>query len=180
LKLKIDENLPSECAGILRGGGFEADTVADERLTGAEDSVIAVRSRAEGRVLITLDLDFANIRAYPPAEYAGIVVLRLKRQDKHAVLALSYGGPPWSWPTERRKVNSGSWNPIAYDSGWDREPAGPDVTRRAPTRPSRTAMRSLCSEHADRNSRLAGEGAVPTTVADGGVPMMNLTIKILS
>jgi len=88
LKLKIDENLPSECAGILRGGGFEADTVADERLTGAEDSVIAVRSRAEGRVLITLDLDFANIRAYPPAEYAGIVVLRLKRQDKHAVLAL--------------------------------------------------------------------------------------------
>jgi predicted nuclease of predicted toxin-antitoxin system len=88
LKLKIDENLPSECAEILRDGGFEADTVADERLTGAEDSAIAVRSRAEGRVLITLDLDFANIRAYPPAEYAGIIVLRSKRQDKHAVLAL--------------------------------------------------------------------------------------------
>jgi hypothetical protein len=31
LKLKIDENLPSECAAILRDGGFEADTVADER-----------------------------------------------------------------------------------------------------------------------------------------------------
>ena len=88
MKLKIDENLPSECAGILRDGGFEADTVADERLTGVEDSAIAVRTRAEGRVLITLDLDFANIRAYPPAEYAGIIVLRSKRQDKHAVLAL--------------------------------------------------------------------------------------------
>ena len=90
MKLKIDENLPSECAEILRDGGFEADTVADERLTGAEDSAIAVRSRAEGRVLITLDLDFANIRAYPPAEYAGIVVLRPRRQDKHAVLALAH------------------------------------------------------------------------------------------
>jgi predicted nuclease of predicted toxin-antitoxin system len=88
LRLKIDENLPSECAEVLRDGGFEADTVADERLTGAEDSVIAVRSRAEGRVLITLDLDFANIRAYPPAEYAGIIVLRSKRQDKRVVLAL--------------------------------------------------------------------------------------------
>ena len=74
MKLKIDENLPAECAEILRDGGFEADTVADERLTGAEDSAIAVRSRAEGRVPITLDLDFANIRAYPPAEYAGIIV----------------------------------------------------------------------------------------------------------
>jgi predicted RNase H-like HicB family nuclease len=64
-----------ECAEILRGGGLEAETAADERLTGAEDSVIADRFRSEGRVLITLDLDFANIRAYP-GEYAGI---------KHAV-----------------------------------------------------------------------------------------------
>ena len=88
MKLKTDENLPSECAKILRDRGFEADTVADERLTGAEDSEIAVRSRADGRVLITLDLDFANIRAYPPADYNGIVVLRLKSQDKRTVLAL--------------------------------------------------------------------------------------------
>jgi predicted nuclease of predicted toxin-antitoxin system len=88
LKLKIDENLPGECAEILRGGGCEADTIADERLTGAEDSAIAVRCRAEGRALITLDLDFANIRAYPPVEYAGIIILRSKRQDKHADLAL--------------------------------------------------------------------------------------------
>ena len=43
--------------------------------------------RSEGRVLITLDRDFANIRAYPPAEYAGVIILRSKRQDKHAVLA---------------------------------------------------------------------------------------------
>ena len=47
--------MQSECAEILRCGGFEADTVADQRLTGAEDSEIAVRSRTEGRVLITLD-----------------------------------------------------------------------------------------------------------------------------
>ena len=88
MKLKINEDLPSECAGILRGGGFEADTVADEQLTGAEDATVGVRCRSEGRVLITLDLDFANIRAYPPAEYAGIIILRPKRQDKHAVLTL--------------------------------------------------------------------------------------------
>ncbi len=88
MKLKIDENLPKECAEFLSRSGWEADTVADERLTGAEDAAIAGASRAEERVLVTLDLDFANIRAYPPSEYAGIIVLRSKRQDKHSVLAL--------------------------------------------------------------------------------------------
>lgn len=90
MKLKIDENLPAECAAPLRKAGFEADTVADERLTGADDRLIADRSRAEDRVLVTLDLDFGNVRAYPPADHAGIIVLRLKRQDKHSVLALMH------------------------------------------------------------------------------------------
>jgi hypothetical protein len=34
-----------------------------------------------------LGLDLANIRAYPPDEHTGIIVLRVKRQDKAAVLA---------------------------------------------------------------------------------------------
>ena len=68
--------------------GLQADTVADEGMTGADDSKLAAASRSEVRVLVTLDLDFANIRAYPPADYAGIVVLRPKRQDKPSVLDL--------------------------------------------------------------------------------------------
>ena len=82
MKLKVDENLPVECAEILNHGGLQADTVTGEGLTGADDSTLAAASRSEGRVLVTLDLDFANIRAYPPVEYAGIIVLRPKRKDK--------------------------------------------------------------------------------------------------
>jgi predicted nuclease of predicted toxin-antitoxin system len=88
LKLKIDENLPSECAVLLRTAGFEADTVVDERLAGSDDTAITNRFQAEGRVLVTLDLDFGNIHAYPPSRHAGIVVLRPKRQDKRTVLTL--------------------------------------------------------------------------------------------
>jgi predicted nuclease of predicted toxin-antitoxin system len=66
---------------------FVADTVADESLSGAKDEIVATVSRAEGRILVTLDLDFANIRAYPPGEHIGIIVLRVKRQDKATVLA---------------------------------------------------------------------------------------------
>jgi predicted nuclease of predicted toxin-antitoxin system len=88
LKLKVDENLPAECAEILNYGELQADTVADEDLTGADDAVLDARCQSEGRALVTLDLDFSNIRAYPPAEHAGIIVLRPRNQGKHSVLAL--------------------------------------------------------------------------------------------
>jgi predicted nuclease of predicted toxin-antitoxin system len=87
VNFKIDENLRAEATGILRTIGFVADTVADENLSGAKDEIVATASRSEGRILVTLDLDFANIRAYPPCEHSGIIVLRVKAQDKATVLA---------------------------------------------------------------------------------------------
>ena len=87
MKFKVDENLPVEAAEILRKYGLAADTVGDEYLSGSDDEVIASRSRSEDRILVTLDLDFANIRAYPPGTHGGVVVFRLKRQDKATVLA---------------------------------------------------------------------------------------------
>jgi hypothetical protein len=41
----------------------------------------------EQRVLITFDLDFSNIQAYPPKLHAGIAVLRLASQDHEAAAA---------------------------------------------------------------------------------------------
>ena len=76
MTFKLDENLPADAAGLLRNTGLEGDTVRDEGLRGAEDEVVAATAQREGRVLITLDLDFSNIRAYPPQLYSGIVVLR--------------------------------------------------------------------------------------------------------
>ncbi len=69
---KVDENKPIESAGVLRTAGWECDTVFDEALSGAEDPDTGARCQAEGRVLFTLDTDFADIRAYPPSAYVGI------------------------------------------------------------------------------------------------------------
>lgn len=44
--------------------------------------------RAERRALVTIDLDFADIRHYPPGDYFGVVVLRLHRQDKMHVISV--------------------------------------------------------------------------------------------
>ena len=87
MKFKTDENLPTEAAAILRESGFDAQTVGDEKLSGSDDRILAARVRDEGRILVTLDLDFANIGAYPPHEHPGVIVLRLKRQDKATVVA---------------------------------------------------------------------------------------------
>jgi predicted nuclease of predicted toxin-antitoxin system len=40
------------------------------------------------RILITLDYDFADILAYPPQTYAGIIVIRAKNQNKSQIQVL--------------------------------------------------------------------------------------------
>jgi predicted nuclease of predicted toxin-antitoxin system len=88
VKFKTDENLPLEAAATFREAGFNVETIWDEALSGATDEIVAARARSESRVLVTLDLDFANIQAYPPDRHAGIVVLRTNKdpgQNDHCV-----------------------------------------------------------------------------------------------
>ena len=86
MRFKVDENLPIEVAELLRTASHDAATVTEEAVGGAPDPILAALLQREGRVLITLDVGFADIRSYPPAAYQGLVVLRLARQDKKYVL----------------------------------------------------------------------------------------------
>ena len=49
---------------------------------------MAAVCQQEERVVVTLDLDFADIRTYPPADHAGIIVFRLTLLDKFHVLSV--------------------------------------------------------------------------------------------
>lgn len=86
MKFKVDENLPSEIGELLIRAGHESMSVLEQGLGGATDEELAGVCRQEGRVLVTLDLDFADIRTYPPGQHDGIIVLRVLRQDKSHVL----------------------------------------------------------------------------------------------
>jgi len=86
MAFKVDENLPVEIADLLRQAGYDAVTVFEQHLEGSTDFDIASACQEEGRALVTLDTDFADIRAYPPAQFPGLIVLRLHRQDKPHVL----------------------------------------------------------------------------------------------
>lgn len=76
---------------LLRDAGHDVQTVLEECLGGSADSKILDVCRTEGRVLITYDLDFSDIRLYPPATHKGIWVLRPQTQSIDSVLALLKG-----------------------------------------------------------------------------------------
>lgn len=87
-RFKLDENLPTEAADVFRGAGHDVASVLDQRMGGQSDDKVASVCRREGRAMVTLDLDLADIRAYPPIYYPGIIVLRLARLDKHRIASV--------------------------------------------------------------------------------------------
>ena len=89
MDFKIDESLPVEVARQFSEAGHNALSVLDEGLGGETDQIFADRCKAERRCLVTVDAGFGDIRAYPPAEYPGLIVLRLRRQDKESILKVT-------------------------------------------------------------------------------------------
>lgn len=79
MRFKIDENLPIEAASVFQQAGHDAQTVLQQQLGGAPDHTITQVCQREGYALVTLDTDFGDIRAYPPEEFHGIIVLHLQR-----------------------------------------------------------------------------------------------------
>ncbi len=81
MKLKLDENLPEGARRVAESLGHDVDTVAEERLGGADDPAVLDAARRAGRFLITLDRGFGDVRRYPPGDHPGIAVLRVDSED---------------------------------------------------------------------------------------------------
>ncbi|MGH8932114.1 MAG: DUF5615 family PIN-like protein [Egibacteraceae bacterium] len=67
MRFKLDENLGCRTAALFRQAGHDIATVFDEKLNGAADDEVLAACVAEGRILVTLDLDFANPVRFDPA-----------------------------------------------------------------------------------------------------------------
>lgn len=92
LRFKLDENLPRRIEAALRDLGHDVETALSENLSGADDPAVLAACVAEDRILITLDLDFSDIRTYPPGSHRGVWVLRTVDQTFDTVLGLVLGG----------------------------------------------------------------------------------------
>ena len=86
MKWKLDENLGSRTANILRAAGHDVETVLQEQLCGASDEVLFEVCIREKRCLLTMDVDFADIVRFPPHRSPGIAVLRLPMNPSRSLL----------------------------------------------------------------------------------------------
>lgn len=77
MKFKLDENLGRSALEAFRDAGHDVSSVVLQQLSGAPDRQVLNVCVAEGRVLVTLDLDFANPLHHDPSDTPGVAVLRL-------------------------------------------------------------------------------------------------------
>jgi len=75
-KLKLDENLSVHLKSTLSRMGCNVRTAGEEDLLGRDDVEIAAAARREERVLLTLGLEFGDLRKHPPGSHPGIVLFR--------------------------------------------------------------------------------------------------------
>ena len=87
LKLLLDENIPPRVAMELRQSGYDVVHVGDTGLKGCKDSELMAFARKNGRCLVTLDADFADLRHYPVGSHAGIIRLRLRFAPSNIVVS---------------------------------------------------------------------------------------------
>lgn len=76
MRFKADENIPNDVVECLRAAGHDASSVPEQAMSGTTDDQVAEVCRDEQRVIVTLDLDFSDIRRFAPVDYPGIIILR--------------------------------------------------------------------------------------------------------
>ncbi len=102
MKIKLDENIPVSVVQVLASHGHDVHTVWDEGLVGRKDQEIWIRCQQEERLLITQDLDFADLRKFQPGIHSGIILVRLQHPGRVELLNLL------SWVFGTHDVES--WN----------------------------------------------------------------------
>ena len=102
MRIKLDENLPAGLVPLLAALGHEVDTVTVEGIGGEDDDVVWRAAQADGRFLMTQDLDFSDSRRYAPGTHHGLLLVRLPQpgrialQDRIASLFRTEAVDTWS------------------------------------------------------------------------------------
>lgn len=86
-KFLLDANLSYRTVLYLQSLGYEATSVAQLRLSGADDETIARYALEHGYIAATFDLDFGFLFHRLAGQSIGIIILRLEDQRKASVHA---------------------------------------------------------------------------------------------
>ncbi len=87
MKIKLDENVVREAAATLQELGHDVVTVPEQEMSGWDDDDIWPAIQAEGRLLVTFDKGFADIRRYAPGSHQGVLLFRPEKSRPAAIVA---------------------------------------------------------------------------------------------
>jgi predicted nuclease of predicted toxin-antitoxin system len=73
----IDEDMSVTVARVLREAGHDAIHIREAGMQGAPDALVFLLAKSRNAILVTEDLDFSDIRAYPLGTHSGSVILRI-------------------------------------------------------------------------------------------------------
>ena len=78
MKFLADMGISPRSVEYLRGKGCDAVHLCEEGLERLADSEVLAKGRAEGRVVLTHDLDFGELMAASGADLPSVVIFRLR------------------------------------------------------------------------------------------------------
>lgn len=87
MSLLLDHCVPRKFLHKIRSWGYDATQLQDHMVPDAPDTDVIALAQQLDSVLLTIDLDFANIFDYPPVNYVGIIVIRYQVADETALMA---------------------------------------------------------------------------------------------
>ena len=85
MKLLIDECVLAQTATLLRHNGFSVMTIQELGKSSATNGAVIGIARKEDAVLITNNLDFANLDQYPLSTHTGVILLRPRFDTDDAI-----------------------------------------------------------------------------------------------
>jgi predicted nuclease of predicted toxin-antitoxin system len=85
MKLLIDECVLGKTARLLKENGFSIITVQELGKASATNGTVIDIAKRKKAVIVTNDLDFANLILYPLGSHEGIIVLRPRLDTIEAI-----------------------------------------------------------------------------------------------
>ena len=89
MNLFCDQNITLETAAFLGHLGHDVLSTRDVGMSRAADEEVLQYAIREGRLLLTFNADFSDLRTFPTGSHSGIIRLRLHQQtaeELHPIL----------------------------------------------------------------------------------------------
>jgi predicted nuclease of predicted toxin-antitoxin system len=85
MKFLADMGISPRTVNWLRVKGYDAIHLIEERLEKSSDEQILVKARNEGRIILTVDLDFGSLLAMTKVSFPSVILFRLGNESRELI-----------------------------------------------------------------------------------------------